>query len=435
MVLTIQQLEELEAKRLAPYAVKSRDSKGRKFKEKEDLTATSKAGLGETAPGNGERSDADGAKSSGSETGGGESSGRLCFQKDRDRIIHCKAFRRLDEKAQVFPAFFGDHYRTRLTHTLEVAQISRDITRRLGLNEDLAEAIALAHDLGHPPFGHTGEDTLNEIMKGLGGSSRKIGDGTCDASTDDGTLTGSRGHFEHNEQSRRVIEKLEKLYPDFDGLNLSIEVLEGLEKHKTSWDQNGVDTGAKMHLEGQVVNLADEIAYTNHDIDDGLRSGILEVSHLKSTALWKEASAAIESEYGDIANAAVKISRTISKIINLMIVDICENFDEASVAFSEAMIGKVAELRKILYEKFYLSPEVRTKLEKGKKMVKELFNFYLKNPEKVPVKYRDGEKLEVAIKDYIAGMTDKFLEEELSRNTGDRAGFGDIQLGKNTNVA
>lgn len=387
MVLTIQQLEELEAKRLAPYAVKSRDSKGRKFKEKTDTVEDGDA------------------------TMGSEASGRLCFQKDRDRIIHCKAFRRLDEKAQVFPAFFGDHYRTRLTHTLEVAQISRDITRRLGLNEDLAEAIALAHDLGHPPFGHTGEDTLNEIMNGFG------------------------GYFEHNEQSRRVIEKLEKLYPDFDGLNLSIEVLEGLEKHKTSWDQSGVDVGAKMHLEGQVVNLADEIAYTNHDIDDGLRSEILKVSHLESTALWKEASAAIESEYGNIANAAVKISRTISKIINLMIVDICENFDEASVAFSEAMVSKVAELRKILYEKFYLSPEVRVRLEKGKKMVKELFNFYLKNPGKVPEKYRDGETLEVAIKDYIAGMTDKFLEEELRRNTGDRAGFGDIRLGKNTNVA
>lgn len=374
MVLTIQQLEELEAKRLAPYAVESRDSKGRVHKERNEM----------------------GSRGSGAHSfnpASGTETGRLCFQKDRDRIIHCKAFRRLDEKAQVFPAFFGDHYRTRLTHTLEVAQISRDITRRLGLNEDLAEAIALAHDLGHPPFGHTGEDVLDEIMREFG------------------------GHFEHNEQSRRVIEKLEKLYPDFDGLNLSIEVLEGLEKHKTSWDQSGVDVGAKMHLEGQVVNLADEIAYTNHDIDDGLRSGILKVSHLESTALWKEASAAIESEYGNIANKAVKISRTISKIINLMIVDICENFDETSVTFSEAMIGKVAELRKILYEKFYLSPEVRTKLEKGKKMVKELFDFYLKNPEKVPEKYMDGERAEVAIKDYIAGMTDKFLESELGKNT------------------
>lgn len=374
MVLTIQQLEELEAKRLAPYAVKSRDSKGRVHKERNEM----------------------GSRGSGAHSfnpASGTETGRLCFQKDRDRIIHCKAFRRLDEKAQVFPAFFGDHYRTRLTHTLEVAQISRDITRRLGLNEDLAEAIALAHDLGHPPFGHTGEDVLDEIMREFG------------------------GHFEHNEQSRRVVEKLEKLYPDFDGLNLSIEVLEGLEKHKTSWDQSGIDVGAKMHLEGQVVNLADEIAYTNHDIDDGLRSGILKVSHLESTALWKEASAEVENEYGKIADRGVAISRTISKIINLMIVDICENFDEASVAFSDAMVGKVAELRKILYEKFYLSPEVRTKLEKGKKMVKELFNFYLKNPEKVPERYMDGERVEVAIKDYIAGMTDKFLESELGKNT------------------
>jgi len=395
MVLTIQQLEELEAARLAAYATKSSRSKGRKFKEKDQENL----------------------------------SGRLCFQKDRDRIIHCKAFRRLDEKAQVFPAFFGDHYRTRLTHTLEVAQISRDITRRLGLNEDLAEAIALAHDLGHPPFGHTGEDALNEIMKGFGGS------------------TGTPGHFEHNEQSRRVVEKLEKLYPDFDGLNLSIEVLEGLEKHKTSWDRSDTETGAVMHLEGQVVNLADEIAYTNHDIDDGLRSGILKVDDLENLALWKEASSVIKREYREIVDEGVKISRTISKIINLMIVDICSNFDESEVGFSDPMVSKVAELREVLYKKFYLSPEVRTKLEKGKKMVKELFNFYLGNPEKVPSKYRDGERLEVAIKDYIAGMTDKFLEEELRRNTGDRAGLGDIlnvgdqtcsgniRLGKNTNVA
>jgi len=283
------------------------------------------------------------------------------------------------------------------------------------LNEDLAEAIALAHDLGHPPFGHTGEDALNEIMKGFG------------------------GHFEHNEQSRRVIEKLEKLYPDFDGLNLSIEVLEGLEKHKTSWDRADTETGAVMHLEGQVVNLADEIAYTNHDIDDGLRSGILKVGDLENLALWKEASSVIKREYGEIVDEGVRISRTISKIINLMIVDICESFDEKEVGFSDSMISKVAELREVLYKKFYLSPEVRTKLEKGKKMVKELFNFYLKNPEKVPAKYRDGEKVEVAIKDYIAGMTDKFLEEELMRNTGDRAGgqtdSDDIRFGKNTNVA
>jgi len=223
--------------------------------------------------------------------------------------------------------------------------------------------------------------------------------------------------------------------------------LEGLEKHKTSWDRSDTETGAVMHLEGQVVNLADEIAYTNHDIDDGLRSGILKVDDLENLALWKEASSVIKREYREIVDEGVKISRTISKIINLMIVDICSNFDESEVGFSDPMVSKVAELREVLYKKFYLSPEVRTKLEKGKKMVKELFNFYLGNPEKVPSKYRDGERLEVAIKDYIAGMTDKFLEEELRRNTGDRAGLGDIlnvgdqtcsgniRLGKNTNVA
>jgi dGTPase len=390
MILTVKQLEKLEAERLAPYATVSAQSKGRKFKEKD-----------ETANRDGD-------------VGGRDAIGRLCFQKDRDRIIHCKAFRRLDEKAQVFPAFFGDHYRTRLTHTLEVAQISRDIARRLGLNEDLSEAIALAHDLGHPPFGHTGEDALNEIMGGFEDTSCKAGD----------FRTGTRGHFEHNEQSRRVVEKLEKLYPDFDGLNLSIEVLEGLEKHKTSWDRAGTETDTVMHFEGQVVNLADEIAYTNHDIDDGLRSGVLKISDLEGLALWKEAKAAVENEYGAIEKwenghgGAVAIARIISRIISLMIVDICENFNEVKVAFSAGMNEKVAELRKVLYEKFYLSSEVRNRLEKGKKMIKELFNFYLKNPEKVPAKYRDGERIEVAIKDYIAGMTDKFLGGEVERNLG-----------------
>lgn len=350
-------LGENEKNTLATYAVKSSESKGRKFPEKDS----------------------------------GESF-RLCFQKDRDRIIHCKAFRRLDEKTQVFPAFFGDHYRTRLTHTLEVAQISRDICRRLGLNEDLAEAISLAHDLGHPPFGHAGEDALNEIMKEFG-----LG-------------------FEHNLQSLRVVEKLEKLYPEFDGLNLSLEVLDGLKKHQTVWDRASESLG-EMHLEGQVVNLADEIAYTNHDIDDGLRSGILALGMLRESEIWRDSEKFVFEKYGEISISEVLISRVISRTISSMIEDICESFDGEVVAFSDSMKKKIVELREILFEKFYLSDAVKNRLLDGKKMIKDLFKFYLENSERVSEKYKIGERIEVAIKDYIAGMTDQFLIKELEKRS------------------
>jgi len=369
MIYTKDKLEQLEENRLAPYAVKSMESKGRKFKD-------TSASIGRS---------------------GIERYGRLCFQKDRDRIIHCKAFRRLDEKTQVFPAFVGDHYRTRLTHTLEVAQISRDICRRLGLNEDLAEAIALAHDLGHPPFGHAGEDALNEVVP---------------------------GGFEHNNQSQRIVEKLEKLYPDFDGLNLSLEVLEGLAKHQTSWDRSGelgVGDGVVMHLEGQVVNLADEIAYTNHDMDDGLRSGILLIEDLSGAVLWQEAEKLVIEKYGQVPSGEVGISRIISSIIYFMIDDVVQNFDETAVTFSNSMVEKIKELREILFEKFYLSEKVKSKLDNGRVMIKKLFQYYVENPEKVPEKYRcneSNEGIEIAIKDYIAGMTDRFLEKDVEKCCG-----------------
>jgi dGTPase len=361
MIYTKEDLEKLEKKHLAPYAVLSKNSKGRVHEEK--------------------------------------GSNRLCFQKDRDRIIHCKSFRRLDEKTQVFPAFVGDHYRTRLTHTLEVAQISRDICRRLGLNEDLAEAIALAHDLGHPPFGHAGEEALDEVLR----------------------EAGEKG-FEHNMQSKRVVEKLEKLYPNFDGLNLSIEVLEGLAKHQTSWDQDGVDLGGNMHFEGQVVNLADEIAYTNHDMDDGLRSGILDVEDLKGTSLWKKSCRLILEEYGEIPCDDVWKSRVISKIIFLMIDDIVKTFDETCVCFSEEMVDEIRELREILFEKFYLSLQVKDQLDKGRDMIKSLFKFYLRCPDKIPSKYLGagvaGGSVGIiaeGLKDYIAGMTDRFLQKQVEK--------------------
>jgi len=352
---TKRDLEEIEIKNLAKYATKSASSLGRVHLEKDGMSKF----------------------------------GRLEFQKDRDRIIHSRAFRRLSEKTQVFP-LFGDHYRTRLTHTLEVAQISRDIARRLGLNEDLAEAIALAHDLGHPPFGHAGEDALDEMMGEYG------------------------MRFEHNEQSKRVVEKLEKVYPDFDGLNLTHETIEGLEKHKTSWDRVGVKV-TRMHLEGQVVNIADEIAYTNHDMDDGIRSGLISVKDLEKTYLWKTAKKIVVTKYGKISDEKTLVSRIISQIISLMIFDICDNFDNFLIVFSPKMTKRIKELREILFKKFYLSSTVKTRLEKGKKMIKKLFKYYVKNPSKVPDKYKVGVGLEVAIKDYIAGMTDQFLEKEVKK--------------------
>lgn len=359
MPRTKKDLEKLESLSLAKYATKSQNSKGRR---------ASCASRAQEEP----------------------NDARLCFQLDRDRIIHSKAFRRLDEKTQVFPAYFGDHYRTRLTHTLEVAQISRDICRRLGLNEDLAEAIALSHDLGHPPFGHAGEDALNEIMKEYG------------------------LNFEHNQQSQRVVEKLEKIYPDFDGLNLSIEVLEGLQKHQTIWDQSGKALGS-MHFEGQVVNLADEIAYTGHDIDDGLRSTILSEDDLLDSAIWREAIEATDEKYGEIALPSVKRARVISRVIATMIENICENFNGKSVKFGDAMLGKIKELREILYNRFYLSEPVKEKLEEGKTMIKQLFNYYMKNLDRVPEKFRTNERPEIAVKDYIAGMTDQFLRKEIEK--------------------
>lgn len=367
-------LQEKERTILASYAVKSTDSEGRRFKETSDDE-------------------------------------RLCFQRDKDRIIHCKAFRRLDQKTQVFMAGSGDHYRTRLTHTLEVAQISRDIARRLGLNEDLCETIALAHDLGHPPFGHAGEHALDEVMAALGMS------------------------FEHNEQSRRIVEVLEKAYPDFNGLNLSLEVLEGMIKHQTAWDQAGKSFEVSAHLEAQVVNIADEIAYTNHDIDDGLRSGLITLSQLRKFGLWKQAEQEVEEKYGKKLDKQVLISRVVSTIIAMMIDDLCKqtlsnisknkiktvedvkNFRGAIAEFSENMKIMLKDVRHFLYEHFYLNPAIESFTIKGTKMIKKLFQYYFKNPDKFPKKelLKEGDDVAVAIKDYIAGMTDSFLIKEFNK--------------------
>ena len=253
MIIYKRELEKREAKLLAPYAVLSSKSSGRKRRGKKDPTRTE-------------------------------------FQRDRDRIIHSKPFRRLSGKTQVFVATYGDHFRDRLTHTLEVAQVARDIARNLALNEDLCEAVALAHDLGHTPFGHAGEYTMNEIMRGLG------------------------NHFEHNEQSKRIVEVLEDL-------NLTHEVLAGLAKHQTLYDQRMKKITGKT-LEAQVVDIADEIAYHNHDLDDGLRSELFTFKHVGRLALWKDALAEVRKLYGRNLDSDDLRRKVVSRIISLMIDDV-----------------------------------------------------------------------------------------------------------------
>ncbi len=358
MILNAQQLAENEAKVLRPYAVLSRATKGRVHQEAPDTQ-------------------------------------RLPFQKDRDRIIHSKAFRRLKGKTQVFVAHYGDHYRTRLSHSLEVAQVSRDLARMLGLNEDLAEAVALAHDLGHTPFGHAGEHALDECLREHG------------------------LEFEHNRQSRRIVEELEDSYPAWRGLNLSREVIEGLMKHETSWDhpKSAQEGWVRPSLEAQVVNLGDEIAYQNHDVDDGLRSGLFNEEDLAKLALWQAASERVLSEYGWIADEKIRWSRTVSKMIGLMIADIAEETSERLaeaqiqsledvyacprplVHFSQEMEIKNKELKDFLTTHLYFHPTVVALSKHGQDVIRELFKKGLS----------EGVPLE-ELRDFIAGMTDGFAE-------------------------
>ncbi|MBT6069217.1 dNTP triphosphohydrolase [Candidatus Peregrinibacteria bacterium] len=341
---------------------------------------------------------------------------RLPFQKDRDRVMHCRAFRRLQGKTQVFVVHgegldHGDHFRTRLTHSIEVAQISRDLARAMGLNEDLSEAIALAHDLGHTPFGHAGQDELNELMKKYG---------------PENGLTEENSHFEHNEQSLRIVDKLENIYPTFRGLNLSHEVREGLMKHQTSWDNAGKEITARPALEAQIVNLADEIAYNAHDIDDGLRAGILKLDSssinekcLADIELWQRALESVQNEYGTSLSERHLISRTVSSVISIMITDVITHsqklLQENSIqtledvyahpkpliSFSPEMLQLNANLKSYLAKEFYFSPPVQAFANEGQKTIKNLFEHYLSSGKDI-----------IEIKDYIAGMTDDFARKE-----------------------
>lgn len=370
MLKTRADLLKQEKLTLAPYAMHSAETKGRLYKEPDDPV-------------------------------------RLPFQRDRDRIIHARAFRRMEAKTQVFVSRTGDHYRNRMTHSIEVSQIARGISRTLGLNEDLAECIALAHDLGHPPFGHGGETALNEAMQ-------KHGD-----------------HFEHNEQSLRIVTELENVYPGFNGLNLSIEVIDGLLKHNPRPEDKHLQFKISPHLEMQVTDFADEIAYTNHDIDDALRAGIITLEQVRQVDIWREAEKEVNKLYKEVDTDRLT-GRIISRMISGMIKDLQETtalsidkngidsiekvraFPEKIVTFSPEKRAKINELRKFLRDNFYLHPKVSGQIDKGRRIIGELFEYYLANKEKLPLHYKTegGEGAVIAVKDYIAGMTDHYAEEK-----------------------
>lgn len=339
------------------------------------------------------------------------------FQRDRDRIIHCGAFRRLEYKTQVFVNHEGDLFRTRLTHSIEVAQIARSIARNLRLNEDLVEAISLAHDLGHTPFGHAGQDALNACMAGQGG-------------------------FEHNLQSLRVVDQLEERYGAFDGLNLTFETREGILKHCSLANARTLgDIGQRFidkkqpTLEAQLANLADEIAYNNHDIDDGLRSGLLTVAQLDEVELFARHRREVEQVFAGISGRRA-INETVRRMINALILDLIEASQEridaaglrgaddvrnaaALITFSPAMQQQATLLKQFLRENLYRHYLVNRMTSKARRIITELFDAFTSEPRLLPPDYQtpegDGAAQIRTIADYIAGMTDRYAIREHRR--------------------
>ena len=372
------ELEEREASGLAPYAMRSRDSRGRRHPEAEHPL-------------------------------------RMVFQRDRDRIIHSTAFRRLEYKTQVFVNHEGDYYRTRLTHTVEAAQVTRTLARSLGLNEDLAEAVALAHDLGHTPFGHAGERTLNRLMTPYGG-------------------------FEHNGQSLRIVDVLEERYPTFRGLNLTWEVREGIVKHSTRYDRPQVqefDPDSAPCLEAQIVDFADEVAYNAHDVDDGLKSGMLHVEDLRTVSLWAEAEADID-EVAPRAPEHVRWYQSIRLLIDRLVSDLVSTLQARLrddgingiedvrrvkprlVEFSPEMTERNLELKAFLRDHLYTHHRVTRMTQKADRIMTALFEIYLAEPKQLPPHVtrrvrEDGETVPRVIADYLAGMTDRFAIEEYKK--------------------
>ncbi len=372
MYFNRQQLEELEDKSLAPYGTRSKDTRGRAYLDNEPEYRTS-------------------------------------FQRDRDRILHTTAFRRLEYKTQVFINFEGDYFRTRLTHTLEVAQIGRTFARALGANEDLVEAICLAHDLGHSPFGHSGEAALARLMKDHGG-------------------------FDHNRQSLRIVTELEQRYPEFPGLNLTWEVREGMVKHESEYDVSDArdyHPDLRGNLETQIANVADELAYTTHDLDDGLRSGMISPHMLEGIALWGILRETYNWRGPDLED--MERHRMIRQLVGIMVTDMVEATDKRLkeskvqsaldiqklkhnvVGYSEDMQRRNRELKDFLYKKLYRHHRVVRMQVKAERLVSDIFHAYHTEPLMLPDTAQaliDKRGFERTICDYIAGMTDRFAIEE-----------------------
>jgi len=329
---------------------------------------------------------------------------RSDFERDRDRIIHCSAFRRLEGKTQVFTPGLDDYYRTRLTHTIEVAQIGRTIAKALGLNEALTEAICLAHDLGHPPFGHAGEAVLNDLMKDHGG-------------------------FEHNSQTRRIVELLEHPYPAFMGLNLMYETRLGLAKHKSRYDVPQGDTfvEANCTLEGQIADLADRIAYNCHDLEDGMKARLLETEQMRQIEIFTEARQRVGAD--EIEDWTIRRTRTAKAIIDMLVSD-CITASQETIATAgiqtpgdayvrtENLIGlspacdrKLEALETFLLERFYHHESLLLSAEKVRQWLGQLFKGLCTGPERMPSYFQrfiDQHGLHRAVCDYIAGMTDRY---------------------------
>lgn len=373
MIRTREAYEQEEFERLAPVAVKSAETLGRVTLEVEHPY-------------------------------------RTAFQRDRDRVIHARAFRRLEYKTQVFVYSEGDHYRNRLTHSLEASQIVRTVARALRLNEDLTEAIILAHDLGHTPFGHAGEHALHRLLEAEGG-------------------------FDHNRQSLRIVDFVEERMPGQMGLNLTHDTREGILKHGHAWSHPVPfpPQTKQASLEAQLCDLADEIAYNNHDLDDGLRSGLITVEQLASVPLWRETRERLALRHEDVSNDDALRARMVRALINRLVTDLIETTAERVEAagvqsaaqvrahsrklagLSEDLHVQARELKRFLYDKFYQHPRVMRMARKAEQVLSDLYHAYRSDPEQLPPTVRsrfarEGEAR--AIADYIAGMTDRFALEE-----------------------
>jgi len=372
MLFNRQLLEKIEEQTLAPYGMLSMNTKGREYPDNEPDYRTS-------------------------------------FQRDRDRILHTTSFRRLEYKTQVFINYEGDYFRTRLTHTLEVAQVARTIAKAIGANRDLVEAICLAHDLGHPPFGHSGEKMLNNLMRDFNG-------------------------YDHNKQSLRIVTEMEKRYRGFPGLNLTWEVREGIVKHETEYDVSDAgkyDPELRGQLEAQIANVSDELAYSAHDLDDGLRSGMITPEMLSGVEFWEILIEQIGWEGQTLTDLERHV--LIRKLIGILVTDsvttISAKLQNSNVqspldiqkleynvsGYSEAVQRRHRELKDFLYQNLYRHHRVMRMQKKSERVIAELFNAYVKEPAMLPKDYQksfDLIGLERTVCDYIAGMTDRYAIEE-----------------------